>query len=75
MPVGRVNKVGDALKDPQVKHRNLEIKMPHPKAKVGNTSGLRTPINFSKSSLELSKGVPLLGEHTEEILAELKLNK
>ena len=75
VPVGRVNKVGDALKDPQVKHRNLEIKMPHPKAKVGNTSGLRTPINFSKSSLELSKGVPLLGEHTEEILAELKLNK
>ena len=75
VPVGRVNKVGEALKDPQVKHRNLEIKMPHSKAKVGYTSGLRTPINFSKSSLELSKGVPLLGEHTEEILAELKLNK
>ena len=31
-----------------------------------------TPIIFSDSKLSLSKGVPLLGEHNNEILAEIK---
>ena len=46
--------------------------MPHKKAKKEATYGIRTPIIFSDSKLSLSKGVPLLGEHNNEILAEIK---
>ena len=52
--------------------RNLKIETLHPEAKKGVTPGLRTPIIFSDSKLNLSKGVPRLGEHTKEILERLK---
>ena len=71
VPVGVVNKLEDVFNDEQIIHRSLKIEMPHTEAIKGNTIGLRTPIKFSKSSLNLTKGVPLLGEHTDEILDEL----
>ena len=46
--------------------------MPHKKALKEATYGVRTPIIFSDSKLSLSKGVPLLGEHNNEILEEIK---
>ena len=72
VPVGVVNKLNEVFSDPQVIKRKLKIETLHPEAKKGVTPGLRTPIIFSDSKLNLSKGVPRLGEHTKEILERLK---
>ncbi|EFO30553.1 L-carnitine dehydratase [Roseibium sp. TrichSKD4] len=32
---------------------------------------IRTPISFAESELKLERAAPRLGEHTDEILAEL----
>jgi len=72
VPVGVVNKLNEVFSDPQVIKRNLKIETLHPEAKKGVTPGLRTPIIFSDSKLNLSRGVPRLGEHTKEILERLK---
>ena len=71
VPVGSVNEVKDVFNDPHVKSRKLKIKMPHNSAKTNSTYGLRTPIVFSDTKLDLKRGVPLLGEHNDEILNEL----
>ena len=72
VPVGVVNKLNEVFSDPQVIKRNLKIETLHSEAKKGVTPGLRTPIIFSDSKLNLSRGVPRLGEHTKEILERLK---
>ena len=72
VPVGVVNKLNEVFQDPQVIKRKLKIETPSPDAKKGFTPGLRTPILFSNSKLDLSKGVPRLGEHTKEIIESLK---
>ena len=55
VPAGPVNDVGEALSDPQIQARGIQIK-------TQDAFGLRTPIDFSRSQLALGKGVPLLGE-------------
>lgn len=55
VPAGPVNDVGEALGDPQIEARGMQIKN-------GDVPGLRTPIDFSRSQLVLDKGIPLLGE-------------
>jgi crotonobetainyl-CoA:carnitine CoA-transferase CaiB-like acyl-CoA transferase len=57
--------------DPQVKYRKLKINMINKNAKKGYTQSIRTPILFSDIELDYSRGVPMLGEHNNEILKEL----
>jgi len=50
---------------------NLKINMKHKNAKTSYTESVRTPILFSDTMLNYSRGVPALGEHSDEILKEL----
>ncbi len=55
--------------DPQVRHRGMISEVEHP-----SIDGLRltgAPIKFSATPTKVSLPPPLLGEHTDEILAEL----
>lgn len=54
VPVGPINSVKEALDEPQIVARDLQI------APEG-IAGLRTPINFSRSTLTHSKAAPTLG--------------
>lgn len=54
VPVGPINSVADALAEPQVVARQLQI------APEG-VPGLRTPLVFSRSELDLSRAAPMLG--------------
>ena len=54
IPGGPINSVAEALADPQVAARGMLIR---PDA----VPGLRTPIAFSRSRLELERGAPTLG--------------
>ncbi|WP_112809533.1 CaiB/BaiF CoA transferase family protein [Ensifer sp.] len=71
VPGGPINTVGDVFADPQVAHRQMQIATPHSGAAGGTSPGVRTPIRFSDASLVLDRGVPRLGEHTAEVLAEI----
>jgi crotonobetainyl-CoA:carnitine CoA-transferase CaiB-like acyl-CoA transferase len=54
IPGGPINSVAEALADPQVAARAMLIE-------ADGVPGLRTPIWFSRSSLELERGAPGLG--------------
>ena len=55
VPAGPINRVSEALSDPQAKARGMVI------APEG-LAGLRTPILFSRSDLDTTRAAPLLGQ-------------
>lgn len=57
VPCGPINTVAEALADPQIVARGLQI------APQG-VAGLRTPLRFSRSTLALEKAAPILGEES-----------
>ena len=64
VPAGPINTVAEVFADPQVRARGMQIA-------PDGIPGIRTPIALSASELALDRRAPRLGEHTEEILAEL----
>ena len=54
VPVGPINNVAEALAEPQIEARGMQI------APEG-IAGLRTPIRFSRSDMALTHAAPLLG--------------
>lgn len=74
VPGGPINTVADVFADPQIVHRQMRVDTPHTGAAAGTSSGVRTPIRFSGATLALDRGVPRLGEHTAEVLAEIGMN-
>ncbi len=71
VPGGPINTVADVFADPQIEHRKMRVNTPHSGADAGTSPGVRTPIRFSAAELALDRGVPRLGEHTDEVLAEI----
>ncbi len=70
IPCGPINDVAQVFAEPQVRHRQLQLTLPHPSA--GTVPGVRNPIRYSRTPIEYLRAPPLLGEHTLEILAELR---
>ena len=69
VPVGLINNLEQAFEEPQVQARNMLIEMQHPlkdKLKV-----IGSPIKLSRTPVEYKKAPPMLGEHTNEILARV----
>ncbi|WP_299812012.1 CaiB/BaiF CoA-transferase family protein [uncultured Roseibium sp.] len=73
VPAGPINSVEDVFNDTQVKHRDLKVELPANGVAGGSVASVRTPIKFRNASLVLERAAPGLGEHTQEILAELGL--
>ena len=69
VPCGPINDLAQVFADPQVRHRGLEVRAPHPAA--GEVTMVANPIRFSASPLGHDRAPPLLGEHTEEVLREV----
>ncbi|AJY52331.1 CaiB/BaiF CoA transferase family protein [Halomonas sp. KO116] len=69
VPAGPVNTMMQMLEDPQVKARKMVIQVKHPIA--GQINALGCPIKFSSGDGVTSRGAPLYGEHTAEVLAEM----
>ena len=70
VPVGPVNDVAEILSDPHVRARRLVGSFDYPE--VGEFRALALPYKFlGWDNPEIGRP-PLLGEHTEKILAELK---
>ena len=69
VPCGPINTLADVFADPQVQARGLKVTMPHPAA--GTVPQVANPIKLSATPVEYRLPPPLLGEHTERILADV----
>jgi CoA:oxalate CoA-transferase len=69
VPCAPVNTVAEALRDPQVRHREMVQKFEHELG--GDIEVLGNPIKMSRSPTAPIKSPPLLGQHTKEILREI----
>lgn len=69
VPAGSVKSVEEALNDPQVKHREMVIDVPHPGH--GTVRMLGFPIKQSIDAPKLRRPAPDMGQHNTEVLADL----
>ena len=68
VPAGPINDLAQVYDDPQVRHRKLRMELPH--ASAGSAPAVRNPVFYSRTPVEYGRSAPLLGEHTDEVLAE-----
>ena len=67
VPCGAINNLAQAFADPQVQAREMTVAMQHPL-----TDALRlvaSPMKLSATPVDYRLPPPMLGEHTDEILA------
>jgi crotonobetainyl-CoA:carnitine CoA-transferase CaiB-like acyl-CoA transferase len=72
VPAAALNTLDEVFDDPQVKHLGLRQDVPH---KLLGTIGLvRNGLRMSGTPPEIRSAAPELGEHTDEILAQLDID-
>ncbi|MFD1706258.1 CaiB/BaiF CoA transferase family protein [Siminovitchia sediminis] len=71
IPAGPINTYPESLNDPHTFARQMVEEVEHPVA--GKIKALGIPVKLSKTPGKINKAAPVLGEHNEEILAELGL--
>jgi crotonobetainyl-CoA:carnitine CoA-transferase CaiB-like acyl-CoA transferase len=69
VPCGPVMTRTQVMRHPQVEALALVVETEHEKA--GRLRQARAAARFSKTPTEIRRGAPALGEHTQEVLAEL----
>lgn len=69
VPCGPINDLAEVFADPQVQAREMTIEMPHPLAEKVRL--VASPIKFAETPVRYRSPPPLLGQHTDEVLAEL----
>ncbi len=69
IPCGPINSAADALDDEQTRARGMIVEIEHPVVGIARSVG--NPIALSETPVSYRKHPPLLGEHTDEVLAEL----
>ena len=67
IPCGPINDYREVMQDPQVRAREMVVETRHPT--LGTLSTLGTPIKLSGTPLIPGRPAPLLGQHTDEVLA------
>jgi formyl-CoA transferase len=73
VPCGPINDIAQVFDDPQVQHRGMRIELPHPAA--GKVPLVASPIKLSRTPVEHRAAPPLLGQHTDEVLAGIGLDE
>jgi len=68
VPCGRVRTVAEAIDSEQVEARGLLLEVAHPRLGAGRYLG--SPIHLTDAGRGSRRPPPLLGEHTQEVLAE-----
>ncbi len=71
VPCSPVNTVDQVFADPQVKHREMQIRMPHPLSADGMVDLIGNPIKYSATPVDYRLPPPYCGQHTDEVLKEL----
>lgn len=71
VPAGPINNLEQVFDHPQVKAREIWKTIEHPVA--GSAPTTANPIRYSGTPIQYRMAPPLLGQHTDEVLAELGL--
>jgi len=69
VPCGPINDLDQVFADPQVRHRGMEVRVPHPAA--GEVRLVANPMKLSASPIAYETAPPTLGQHTDEVLASV----
>ena len=69
IPNAPINTIAEVFDNPQIKHLGIPKQISHPKMGMSNLVG--SPINLSDTPPNFFRAAPLLGEHTEQVLANL----
>lgn len=69
IPVGPINSVAEALASEQAIARDMVTTVRHPE--IGDVDLLGIPFRLAATPASVRRPPPLLGEHTDEVLAEL----
>lgn len=69
IPNAPINTIAEVFDNPQIKHLGIPKQISHPKMGMSNLVG--SPINMSSTPPKFFRAAPLLGEHTEQVLANL----
>jgi crotonobetainyl-CoA:carnitine CoA-transferase CaiB-like acyl-CoA transferase len=71
VPCGAIQRYDAVFTDPHLRERGFYPEAPH--STLGPIRQLASPMRLSDTPVRLDRAGPLLGEHTQEILAELGL--
>jgi len=73
IPCGPINDYAQVFADPQVLAREMVVETKHPT--LGHLRTLGSPIKLSATPPDVSRRAPMLGEHTEQVLADAGFSK
>ena len=73
IPCGPVLNYDEVFTDPHILSREMYVPTEHPKAGTFKTLGV--PVKMSETPGSVRRAAPTLGQHTEEVLTELKARK
>jgi formyl-CoA transferase len=72
IPAGRMNTYPEAFESEHGRHRQMRIEVPHPIE--GTVPNIGFPVKLTGTPQRARRHAPLLGEHTEDVLAEFGLS-
>jgi crotonobetainyl-CoA:carnitine CoA-transferase CaiB-like acyl-CoA transferase len=71
VPYGPINDLAEVFADPQVQARGMQVQVPHPLAE--ELSLVASPMKLSRTPPTTRHPPPMLGQHTDEVLAQFGL--
>ena len=72
VPCGPINDLADVFADPQVQDRGMTVTLPHPHTDTMQL--VASPMKLSATPVQVRRPPPLLGQHTDEVLAEMGID-
>ena len=67
VPCGPIQSIPQALDDPHIRARRMTFSLSH--SSGATAPQVANPIKFSRNTIDYRRAPPVLGEHTEEVLA------
>ncbi len=75
VPCGPINDIAQAFDDAQVKSRGLAVTMPRDAGDgIASITGVASPLRLAATPPVLRHAPPALGQHTQEVLAEMGID-
>ena len=69
VPCGQMRTVGEAIRSPEARERQLVTRIPHDE--VGWVPNVALPIRYSRTPVVDPVPAPAVGQHTREVLRDL----